>query len=45
MKFHWDFFALLLNPEADDYQAGDKEMYLPVFIVSGSFVARGDLCY
>lgn len=45
MKFHWDFFALLPNPEADNCQAGGKEMYLPVFVVSGSFVARGDLCY
>lgn len=39
----WDFFALLPNPEANDCQAGG--MYLPVFVVSDGFVARGDLCY
>lgn len=40
MKFHWDFIALLLNPEADDCQAGGKEMYLPVFVESGSFCCQ-----
>lgn len=45
MKFHWDFFVILPSPEAGGCQAGGKEMYLPVFVVSSGFVARGDLCY
>lgn len=38
MKFHRGLIALLLNPEADDCQAGGKEMYLPVFVASGQFL-------
>lgn len=38
MKFHWGLIALLLNPEADDCQAGGKEMYLTVFVASGQFL-------
>lgn len=40
MKFQWGLIALLLNPEADGYQAGGKEMYLPVFVASGSFCCQ-----
>lgn len=42
MKFHWDFIAVLLNPEADDCQAGGKEMYLPVFCNVWQFCCQTD---